>query len=258
MKSKTYSKKWQSLARALFVCCIMAGIMTAFASAAQENTQNNNVCTGAEMGDYAKLVFCLPPEVNVEAESMSEGNYTSGREVAASMLLDGNRVGLHLLYPCEAPEKELEPVELKPYLEGYNPILSQANYNESVPGPALWGQIGNQIFISYQPNNQTIALILMDMNMSESMMTSFLGNLSIAVNDSIAPPSNCPDTTETASGNAVSAQTAVQNNAETSTAENNQVTSETSTGNTVTPAKSNAATDINAARARLEAMKKNR
>jgi hypothetical protein len=258
MKSKTFSNKWQPLERALLVFCIMAGLMTALASAAQENTQDKNVCTGAEMGDYAKLVFCLPPEVVVEAESMTEENYTDGREVAASMLLDGNRVGLHLLYPCEAPQKELQPVELKPYLENYNPIMSQAKYNESVPGPVLWGQIGNQIFVSYQPNNQTIALILMDMNMSESMMTAFLGNLSIAVNDSIAPPSNCPDTTKTASENTVTTQTAVQNNTETNTATNNQVTSEKSTGNTVTPVKKNAASDINAARARLEAMKKNR
>jgi hypothetical protein len=185
------------LGKMLLFCCIMVSLMTALPAVAQDE----NECTGAEMimqnTSYAKLVFCLPPEVVVDPEPISGANYTSGTEVAASMLLDGDRVGLHLLYPCQAPQKELEAAELKAYLEAYNPILTQATYNESVPGPALWGQIANQIFIAYQPNNQTVALILMDINMSETMMTTFLDNLRIAVNEGVTPPSNCPDTTDT-------------------------------------------------------------
>ena len=143
------------------------------------------------MGDYAKLVFCLPPEVVVEPETMAESNYTGGREVAASMLLDGNRVELHLLYPCEAPQREVEPAELKPYLEAFDPIMAQTVYNESETGPALLGKLGNRNLIAYQPNNMTVAMILTDVNMSANMMANFLGNLSISVNEGITPPGNC-------------------------------------------------------------------
>jgi hypothetical protein len=191
MKVKTMPNGSVSFARVLLFCGIMLGLMVVLPAVAQED------CTGAEMKGYANLVFCLPPEVVIEPEAIAEANYTGGREVAASMLLDGARVGLHLLYPCQAPQKELLPAELKPFLEAYNPVLAQANYNESIPGPALWGQIGNQIFIAYQPSNQTVALVLMDINMSENMMTDFLGNLSINLIEGATPltPGYCSDTT---------------------------------------------------------------
>jgi hypothetical protein len=268
MKLESPSKISIPGGRMLLVCGIVIGLMAALGAAVEENAQNKDVCTGAEMGNYAKLVFCLPPEVVVEPETMAEANYTEGREVAASMLLDGNRVGLHLLYPCQAPQQELQPPELKPYLEGYDPLLAQATYNESVPGPLLWGQIGNQMFIAYQPNNQTIALILMDMNMSESMMTTFLGNLSIAVNEGIAPPSNCPDTTNTALMPSSEEAAAVQGEAANATATENTATeiaapesqataAAENLANEVTSGQENAASGIDAARARLEEMKKN-
>jgi len=136
------------------------------------------------------------PRGVIEPEAIAEANYTGGREVAASMLLDGARVGLHLLYPVRPPEGAFAG-RIKPFLEAYNPVLAQANYNESIPGPALWGQIGNQIFIAYQPSNQTVALVLMDINMSENMMTDFLGNLSINLIEGATPltPGYCSDTT---------------------------------------------------------------
>lgn len=249
MKFRTLLKGFKPLGSMLLIGCIMVGLMTALGSAAEETTADENVCTGADMGDYAKLVFCLPEEVVVEPETMAEANYTSGREVSASMLLDGNRVGLHLLYPCDAPQKELDPADLKPYLESYNPVLMQATYNESVESPVLWGQIGNQMFIAYQPNNQTIALVLMDMNMSENMMTTFLGNLSIAVNEGIAPASNCPDTTNTA---AVPTQAVAQTTEEKATAE--VATTEAAEAPT---SKDKMVSGMEAAKARLEAMKKN-
>ena len=129
MKFKKLENRSVPLGKMLLFCCITLGLMTALSAAA---APEKDVCTGAEMGSYAKLVFCLPPEVVVEPETMAEANYTGGREVAASMLLDGNRVGLHLLYPCQAPQKELKPADLKPYLEAYDPIMAQATYNESV------------------------------------------------------------------------------------------------------------------------------
>jgi hypothetical protein len=194
MKLRNLENRSVPFGKMLFFCCIALGLMTVFSAAF---AQEKDVCTGAEMGSYAKLVFCLPPQVVVEPETMAEANYTGGREVAASMLLDGNRVELHLLYPCLAPQKELEPAELKPYLEAFDPIMAQATYNESVTGPALIGQIGNRNLIAYQPNNLTVALVLTDINMSANMMATFLGNLSISVNEGIAPPSNCPDTAVT-------------------------------------------------------------
>lgn len=176
------------LGKMMLFCCIMLGLVTVFSVAV---AQEKDVCTGAEMGSYAKLVFCLPPEVVVEPETMAESNYTGGREVAASMLLDGNRVELHLLYPCEAPQREVEPAELKPYLEAFDPIMAQTVYNESETGPVLLGQLGNRNLIAYQPNNMTVAMILTDVNMSATMMANFLGNLSISVNEGVTPPGNC-------------------------------------------------------------------
>jgi hypothetical protein len=188
MKSKRMEARMVPLGKLLLFCCITLGILAALSAAAD---QKKDVCTGAEMGDYAKLVFCLPPEVTVEPETMAESNYTGGREVGASMMLDGKRVELHLLYPCEAPQKELDPAELKPYLEAFDPVMAQTVYNESEAGPALLGRLGNRNVIAYQPNNVTVALITTDVNMSASLMASFLGNLSISVNDGITPPGNC-------------------------------------------------------------------
>lgn len=188
MKLRKLEDRSVPLGKMLLFCCIMLGLLTVFSVAVG---QEKDVCTGAEMGDYAKLVFCLPPEVVVEPETMAESNYTGGREVAASMLLDGNRVELHLLYPCEAPQREVEPAELKPYLEAFDPIMAQTVYNESETGPALLGQLGNRNLIAYQPNNMTVAMILTDVNMSATMMATFLGNLSISVNESVTPPGNC-------------------------------------------------------------------
>ncbi len=202
MKFKKLENRSVPLGKMLLFCCITLGLMTVFSAAA---AQEKDVCTGAEMGSYAKLVFCLPPEVVVEPETMAEANYTGGREVAASMLLNGSRVELHLLYPCQAPYEELEPAKLKPYLEAFDPILAQTVYNESEIAPALLGKIGNRNLIAYQPNNLTVALILTDVNMSANMTATFLGNLSIAVNEGIAPPSNCPDTTDTTVAPAVEA-----------------------------------------------------
>ena len=249
MKFKKLPNRSATLGKMLLFCCIMLGLMTALSAAA---APEKDVCTGAEMGSYAKLVFCLPPAVVVEPESMAEANYTNGREVAASMLLDGNRVGLHLLYPCVAPQKELEPAELKPFLEAYNPILAQATYNETVTGPVLWGQIGNQIFVAYQPNNQTVALVLMDLNMSEKMMTTFLGNLSITLNEGTTPltPGYCPDTTVAT----VAPVTAtVQNNLTPSLATENEVVPAETRKENIATGKEKMASDMEAAKAKLEA-----
>lgn len=194
MKFKRIEDGSAPLGKMLLFCGIMLALISVFSVAV---AQEKDVCTGAEMGSYAKLVFCLPPEVVVEPETMAESNYTDGREVGASMLLDGYRVELHLLYPCEAPQRELETTELKPYLEAFDPIMAQTVYNESETGPALLGKLGNRNLIAYQPNNMTVAMILTDVNMSANMMANFLGNLSIAVNEGVTPPGNCQGSADT-------------------------------------------------------------
>ncbi|MEI6103268.1 MAG: hypothetical protein WCP70_04920 [Methanothrix sp.] len=247
MKFKKLENRSVPLGKMLLFCCITLGLMTVFSAAA---AQEKDVCTGAEMGSYAKLVFCLPPEVVVEPETMAEANYTGGREVAASMLLDGNRVELHLLYPCQAPYEELEPAKLKPYLEAFDPILAQTVYNESEIGPALLGRIGNRNLIAYQPNNLTVALVLTDINMSANMMAAFLGNLSIAVNEGAAPPSNCPDTTDTTVAPAVAA---VQNDTTPSLVTDNEVTPAKTGKEDVATGREKMALDREAALAKMKA-----
>ena len=211
MKFAIMSCRSAPLGMLLLFCCITLGLMTALSVAA---APEKDVCTGGDMGSYAKLGFCLPPQVVVVPETMVKANYTGGKAVAASMLLDGSRVSVHLLYPCQAPKTELKPAELKPFLESYDPILAQSLYNDSIPGPVLWGEVENQTFVAYQPNNLTIALVMMDNNMSEPMMTTFLGNLSININEGITPltPVYCSDTTvatAATTGAPVSAETTV-------------------------------------------------
>jgi hypothetical protein len=197
-----------SLRKMLLFCGIVVGLMAGFASA-QENVTGNYTCTGAELatesGSYASMAFCLPPEVMVEAEGINEANYSSGSEVAASMLLDGNRVELHLLYPCQPPQGELDPANLKPYLEAYDPVFTQAVYNESITAPILIGQIGNLKFVANQ-RNQTLFLVTADMNLSDETWGVFLDNLMISINEGVAPASNCPGTIspETSSNETVS------------------------------------------------------
>jgi hypothetical protein len=250
MKFKKLENRSVSLGKMLLFCCITLGLMTALSSAA---AQEKDVCTGAEMGSYAKLVFCLPPEVVVEPDIMAEANYTGGREVAASMLLNGSRVELHLLYPCQAPYEELEPAKLKPYLEAFDPILAQTVYNESEIGPVLLGQIGNRNLIAYQPNNLTVALVLTDINMSANMMATFLGNLSIAVNEGIAPPSNCPDTTDTVAP----AVAAVQNDTAPSLVTDNEVTLAKTGREDIATGREKMALDREAALAKMKAAREN-
>jgi hypothetical protein len=251
MKFKKLPNRSVPLGKMLLFCCITLGLLTALSAAA---APEKDVCTGAEMGSYAKLVFCLPPQVVVVPEVMEEANYTSGREVTASMLLNGSRVGLHLLYPCIAPQKELQPAELKPFLEAYDPILAQAKYNESVPGPVLLGLIGNQNFIAYQPNNQTVALVLMDINMSATMMTALLENLSIVVNDGVTPPGNCPDITDTTVAPAVAA---VQKNQTTSLVNDNELTPAETKKETLATGREKMALDREAALAKMKATREN-
>lgn len=250
---KTMSRRSKSLGKMLLFCCIMSGFLAALSGLALGVCQNASIETASNT--YGQMIVCLPENITVEGESLPvEGNYAGGSEVALSILVDGNRVGLHLLYPCQAPEAELAPAELKPYLEGYNPTLAQAEYNESITGPALWGQIGNQMLIAYQPVNRTIALLLIDMNMSEILMTTFLGNLSILVNEGVAPAGTCQDTTVAAAEEAAPSEPAVESN-ETAVTSANETTVE-NPAEKIATGREKMLADMAAAQAKMNEMRK--
>lgn len=177
--------------------CIMLIFMVSLQAAAQGETTS---CMAADLKGYAELDFCLPPEVAVNPEAITVANYTEGREVKASMLFNESNVFLHLLYPCPAPMALLEPADLRSRIAVFAPVLETANYSStelSIAGrPALWGQLENTIFAAYQPANQTIALVLMDGRMNETVMVSFLESLQIIINESESPlwPGYCAET----------------------------------------------------------------
>jgi hypothetical protein len=233
MKFKNSENRSVPLGKMLLFCCITLGLIAVFSVAvAQETISGKSVTQGAEWGNYANFSFSLPEQVEVVGDTMEEANYTSGRELTATMLLDGKIVGLHILYPCQAPERELERADLKPYLEAFNPIFAQATYNESVPGPVLLGQIGNQNFITYQPNNLTVALVMMDVNMSASMVGTLLDNLKINVNEGVTPPGNCQDSADTVDTTVAPAVAAVQNTTSSQATDNEIAPAEAEVQNT--------------------------
>jgi hypothetical protein len=187
------------------------------------------------------------------ASAVEENNYTAGREVRAAMLFNESRVILHLIYPCQAPTTQLEPAAMKSLLEAYDPVMKQANYFDSllsVSGhQAIGGQVGDQIFAAYQPANQTAALILMDRNMSEDLMVSFLSGLRITLKEGISPlwPGYCPDTAAVSTAGKENAPVSRQVVSQTSAAEARQAQFEAS--------KKKMAADMEAARKKLESTK---
>jgi hypothetical protein len=169
-----------------------------------------------KMNNYAELAYILPSRVNVEADTLQVLNYTGGRDVKASILLNGSRVSLYLLYPCLTPQALLETGALKTLLAASDPAILKANYSDTLLAisgrPAIWGQMANQIFAAYQPTNQTAAVVVMDGSLPEETMADFLGNLSITPNEGVTPlsPGYCPDTTvatAASTGAPVSAET---------------------------------------------------
>lgn len=175
----------------------MVALILALPAVSQEG---DVTCVGANLSTYAELGFCLPEEVVVEPEAVEEAKYSGGREVRASMLLNGSRTSLHILYPCLPPESELDPAAMRSLLEAYDPAMGQANYSENlieISGrPAVWGQVGERIFAAYQPAVQNPVLVVLDGNMSSEIMVEFLGNLSITpTGDSPLLPGDCPDIT---------------------------------------------------------------
>jgi hypothetical protein len=160
------------LLRCLLFCFALCLLTTLPAAAQAESITPFS----ADLDGYANLDFYVPSEVAVEPESLAEANYTEGREVKAVLLINGSRVSLHLLYPCQAPTSQLEPDALKTAINAFNSGLNQTIYNPTplnISGQsALWGQVGSQIVIAYQPSIQTIALVLIDESLDENTLNT--------------------------------------------------------------------------------------
>jgi hypothetical protein len=189
----------------LLCCCIILGLFTVLPVTAQGGDYTRiSMPLSYRTNDYAEIAYILPSQVNVTTDA--EGavrvlNYTGGREVKASILLNGSRVGLYLLYPCQPPQTLLEPEPLKSLLAASDPAILKANYSDTLLGisgrPAIWGLMANLVFAAYQPTNQTAAVIVMDGTIPEETMAEFIGNLTITPNEGVSPlvPGYCPDTT---------------------------------------------------------------
>jgi hypothetical protein len=188
----------EMLLRCILFCFALC-LLTALPVAAQTESLTP---FSADLDGYANLDFYVPSGVAVEPESLEEANYTEGREVNAILLINGSRVSLHLLYPCQAPTSQLEPDALKAAINEFNSGLNQTVYSPTplnISGQsALWGQVGSQIVVVYQPSIQTIALVLIDESLDENTLEYLLGSLQITVNQDSSPllPGYCPDTTE--------------------------------------------------------------
>ena len=186
----------------LFFCCILLGLLTANPAAAQGDKYTSIRAPFDDgLNNYAELATILSSKVNAEAYGLDVLNYTGGRDVKASILLNESMVSVYLFYPCQPPQTLLEPEELKSLLATADPTIMQANYSDTLLGisgrPAVWGEIKAQIFAAYQPTNQTAALIVMDRSLPEETMADFLANMSITLNEGVTPltPGYCPDTT---------------------------------------------------------------
>ena len=238
MKIKTLPNRSAHLGKMLLFCCITLGLMTALSAAAAQGNALTLIkmpMNDSSMNNYGELAFALPSQMNVEGDVLTVLNYTGGKEVSASIFLNGSKVTLHLLYPCLAPQILLESAALKSLLEDSDPAMMQANYSEELLGisgkPAIWGQVGGQEFVAYQPTNQTAAIIVMDLALTAETKVDFLGNLSITLNEAATPltPDYCPDTS------VAPAKASVQNNPTPSPVTDNGITSaETRTDNLVT------------------------
>ncbi|HOO54885.1 MAG TPA: hypothetical protein PLM24_06715 [Methanothrix sp.] len=174
----------------MFFGFLLLCLLTCMPAAAQEE---NITGVGGEFYGYAEFSFAVPKELEdmVEAEYLYEENYTEGKYVAASLLFNDSRVWILLIYPCDAPQGDLDAAGLKSAVDNFN-----TGYNQTVYSPiplnisdraGIAGQIGNQILVAYQPSNQTVSVILMDVNVTENFLEYFPQSLQINVNEDSSP-----------------------------------------------------------------------
>jgi hypothetical protein len=151
-------------------------------------------CHSMDIGDYANLSVCVPPEISVVPGNVTVGNYSQGADVVTTLLLNGSKMGLHLLYPCKI-KADLTLSGLRSATNAFDPTMGQADYNSTpikISGlDALWGKLENMTFAVYQPSKGTVAIIFFDEGTPYDIILSFLDSLSINVSDQ-SPQNYCP------------------------------------------------------------------
>jgi len=184
----------------LISLCIILGLLIVNPATAQEGKYAHwTIPLGDEINTYAELDTVVPSALNVEPYEQKILNYTGGKDIKTSILLNGSRVDIFLLYPCQPPEGLLDAEGLKSLLATADEIILLANYSESelsIDGrPAIWGVLGSSVFAAYQPTNQTAALIVIEGNLDENTVLDLLVNMNIIVDESVTPipPGYCSD-----------------------------------------------------------------
>lgn len=191
--------------RMIIFLCIVFGLLAANLAAAQgEKYTRLTVPLGDQTNIYSEFATILPSNVNSEKYEQKTLNYTGGKDIKTSILLNGSMVTIFLLYPCQPPEFLLDADGLKALLATADKSIMQANYSETelnIDGTsAIWGVLGRSLFAAYQPTNQTAALIVMESSLDEETGYDLLYNMTITVNEGLTPitPGYCPDTTAVA------------------------------------------------------------
>jgi len=200
-------------ARGLLISiCILLGLLTMNPAVAQgENYTRLAVPLGDETNTYAEFATILPSAVNAEPNDQQILNYTGGKDIWTSILLNGSKVDIFLLYPCQPPVGLLDAEGMKSLLASADETILQANFSEAelyIEGrPAIWGMLGASLFAAYQPTNQTAALMVMEGSLDEETMYHLLYNMSITVTEGMTPiPSGyCSDTTAVDGADAIAA-----------------------------------------------------
>ena len=199
--------------RVLFVSiCILLGLLTMNPAVAQgENYTRLAVPLGDETNTYAEFATILPSAVNAEPNDQQILNYTGGKDIWTSILLNGSKVDIFLLYPCQPPVGLLDAEGMKSLLASADETILQANFSEAelyIEGrPAIWGMLGASLFAAYQPTNQTAALLVMEGSLDEETMYHLLYNMSITVTEGMTPipPGYCSDITAVDGADAIAA-----------------------------------------------------
>lgn len=194
-----------AVARLLISLCIVLGLLIANLAAAQEESYIHlTMPLGDETDTYAELGTIVPSAFDVEPYEQKILNYTGGKDIKTSILLNGSRIDIFLLYPCQPPASLLDAEGLISLLATVDANILLANYSQSElyidDRPAIWGILGGSLFAAYQPTNQTAALIVMDANIDEDTIFDFLLNMNIIVDESMTPipPGYCADATAAA------------------------------------------------------------
>lgn len=137
-----------AVARLLISLCIVLGLLIANLAAAQEESYIHlTMPLGDETDTYAELGTIVPSAFDVEPYEQKILNYTGGKDIKTSILLNGSRIDIFLLYPCQPPASLLDAEGLISLLATVDANILLANYSQSElyidDRPAIWGILGD-------------------------------------------------------------------------------------------------------------------